>query len=77
MKCTASEELKKIPGLVKKVRARYRALVKAGLIKPEMRCPKCHSVKVAATCNTFKKGEELIWTGCYCHGCGHWWKKEE
>ncbi len=33
MKCAASEELKKIPGLVKKVRKRYRPLVKAGLIK--------------------------------------------
>ncbi len=77
MKCAASEELKKIPGLIKRVRKRYNSLVKAGLIKPEMRCLKCKGFKVAATCDTFKKGVKLIWTGNYCLDCGHWWKKEE
>jgi len=33
-KCEASEELKRIPGLVKTVWKNYNALIKAGLIKP-------------------------------------------
>ena len=77
MKCMASEELKKITGLVKKVRKRYRALVKAGLIRSEMQCPKCNATNVDRTCKTFQKDTVPIWTGWYCHRCGHWWKKKE
>lgn len=39
----------------------------------DQKCPECTSTNIDRTCQTLWGDDDPVWTGWYCHNCGHWW----